>query len=504
MVFRKPYGFLIKHFKLIHLILTALYIYLTIKVNSILGYYNRFIAGTASKLDAESYITSYYSIVAFIAIVICIIIYALMRYKKKPRTLYLILIGFSIVVAWMIQYSYEGLHTIYISVLDSKSQLLYRDLLRILIIFQYISIAVVLVRGLGFDIKKFNFVQDLEELDIDVSDDEEVELTLGSTETLGRKFHRNWRELKYYYLENKAFLLIIMGIFIMGSLGYLLVDKEVINKEYQQQENFSTVDFRFQVLATYITNKGFDNQEIKNDSTSFVIVKMNVGTNSEKKELNTSNLILEVNNNHYVSEKKYAARFTDLGVSYRGEKISGFTPYLFIFNVANDDLEKKMRIVYAQEKTVHLNPVFLDKEAETKKYTLGKNIDLSTSSLGSGSLKISSFEIKDKFSYPYQYEIGGEVYTNQLTISSVQNIIMYLEISSSYPYGLDNYSFLEKYAKLKYKKDDKEYVSEAFDDKTPGDYKKGLYLSVDKEILDAKNVWLEIKVRNIIYQYTLK
>ena len=99
MVFRKPYGFLIKHFKLIHLILTALYIYLTIKVNSILGYYNRFIAGTASKLDAESYITSYYSIVAFIAIVICIIIYALMRYKKKPRTLYLILIGFSIVVA---------------------------------------------------------------------------------------------------------------------------------------------------------------------------------------------------------------------------------------------------------------------------------------------------------------------------------------------------------------------------------------------------------------------
>ncbi len=56
MVLKKPYGFLIKHFKVIHLILTALYIYLAMHVNQILNYYNNFISNTASKLDAIKYI----------------------------------------------------------------------------------------------------------------------------------------------------------------------------------------------------------------------------------------------------------------------------------------------------------------------------------------------------------------------------------------------------------------------------------------------------------------
>ena len=35
--------------------------------------------------------------------------------------------------------------------------------------------------------------------------DEEVELTVGGMENIDRKVHRNIRELKYYYLENKVF-----------------------------------------------------------------------------------------------------------------------------------------------------------------------------------------------------------------------------------------------------------------------------------------------------------
>ena len=66
MILRKPYGFLIKHFRLIHLILTTLYIYLAIKVNSLLKFYNNFISGSESKLNAIKYITNYY-LIAIIA-----------------------------------------------------------------------------------------------------------------------------------------------------------------------------------------------------------------------------------------------------------------------------------------------------------------------------------------------------------------------------------------------------------------------------------------------------
>ena len=123
---------MIKHFKFIHLILTALYIFLAIKVNSVLAYYNDFINGVASKLDARDYITSYYMIAVILSIVVCLIIYALMRYKKKPRFLYIILIMFSIISAIMINYSYQGLNIIYISLLESKSLLLHRNAFTIL------------------------------------------------------------------------------------------------------------------------------------------------------------------------------------------------------------------------------------------------------------------------------------------------------------------------------------------------------------------------------------
>lgn len=504
MVFKKPYGLLIKYFKLIHLFLTIIYVYLAIKVNSILRYYNNFSSGIASKLDARNYVTSYYIIAIILSIGICLIIYALMRYKKKPRVLYLILIVFSLVVAWMIQYAYQGLDTIYISVLDAKSLRLYRDLLRILVLFQYLSIAVVLVRALGFDIKKFNFVQDLEELNIDVSDEEEVELTLGSTNSIWRKLRRSLRELKYYYFENKVFLnIIIIVVIVVGGIIWFVHD-EVIYKEYKQNEVFSTDQFTFQVLASYITNRGDDNQQILDTGQSFVVVRMRVSSNSGKRELNTSNLILKINQHSYSSNSRYMARFADLGSAYRNQLIDGGSTYLFIYQIPDDEVEQKMKIVYAEDKTVYLSPIALDQVSNVKNFQLGATIDLSTSSFGSGTFLIDSVEVQEKFSYPYQYEIGGQIYTNQLTISSVQNVILHLTMKSSYLYGLTNYSFLENYATLHYKIEDQEYTSLAFDDKTPGNYKEGLYLGVDKGIMNATSIWLDIKIRNQQYVYTLK
>ncbi|MGN1268056.1 MAG: hypothetical protein ACI4U0_00915 [Candidatus Aphodocola sp.] len=504
MVFKKPYGFLIKHFKLIHLILTGLYIYLAFKVSSILQYYNAFIDGTVSKLDARSYITSYYVIAILLAIIICLIVYALMKYKKKPRILYLILIAFTLAIAFLIQYSYQGLDTIYISVLDAKSMRLYRDLLQILVLLQYVSIAMVLVRGLGFDIKKFNFVQDLEDLGIDVSDEEEVELTLGGTAGVNRKIHRKVRELKYYYLENKTFIGIIIAMIIVVIVGGVVVNVEVINKEYQQNEVFSSDEFQFRVLDSYVTNKGFDNQEIMMNGTSFVIVKMEVLALHEKRELNTSNLILKVNHHNYTSSKKYSSYFIDLGYSYKNEKIGGATTYLFIYNVSDEDLDSKMKLVYAEDKTVSLNPVSLDKNVKEVTLKLGDNLDLSQSTLGSGNFKITLAEVQDKFTYPYQYEMNGQIYTNQLTVSSVKNGILHLAMEASYPYQMDHYVFLNQYGILKYKKGDQEYDSIEFQDKTPGTYKNGLYLGVDKKIMEADSIWLEITIRNQRYLYVLK
>lgn len=504
MILRKPYAFLIKHFKLIHLILTSLYIYLAMKVSSLLNYYNNFIGGTERKLNAIKYITNYYLLAIIASIIICIIIFLLMRYKKKPKLLYFILIILYLAVAIIINISHEGLNTIYMDILDTKIQRLYRDLLRIILLFQYISIVFTLVRGLGFDIKKFNFKEDINELDLDITDDEEVELTLGNTEGLQRKIRRKLRELKYYYKENYLFINIIIVVVIFLLASTITIDKKIINKVYSEKENIATDTFNFNIQNTYLTNKNYNNGTIANDNTSFIVIKMSISPTNGASELNTSNLILKVGKNSYTNEPKYYSNFTDIGYGYKGKNIRNNETYIFVFNIANEDINKKMQLIYAGIKKINLNPMNIDEINKTKKYKLAETLDLSETTLGSGNLTITALEIKNKFPYSYNYEINGQSYTSNINVASLNNTIMKLKLTSQLPFNFTTYDFIYSYGKLKYKINNEEYISKVLNDKTPGSYDEGLYIEVDKKIENASNIWLEFSIRNNKYIYTIK
>lgn len=502
MILRKPYGFLIRHFKFIHLLLFALSFYLTMKVNQILQFYNGFIRGSVSKLDAVSYITNYYIIVIVLSIAICLVVYALMRYKKKPRILYLLFILLYFLTGVMIQISYGGLHTIYISVLEVKTLLLYRDLLRILIVVQYLALIFLIIRGLGFDIKKFNFVKDLEELGEDVSDSEEVEFTVGGTEVAQRKIHRGIRELKYYYLENKAFIYLIIIVLLVIGISMFTVDKEVIHKVYGEKENFSSDNFNFQVVDSYITTRDSKGVMVGDLEHSFVAVRIMISSRVGEKVLEDANIILKTKSNSYSSGVRYANYFSDLGTVYQKQKISGNQLYVFLFSVSNSELSDEMKLIYSDDKVVLLKPVSLDEKSSTKSLNLGNELNLSDTVLGSGTLKFKSYELKDKFSYSYDYEVRGQKFKGEYSIQSGQGLILNVLMESN-QLGMDNFSFLSNYATLGYTLDGKDYTS-FFYDKTPGNYKDGVYLSVNKDLDKASRIWFSIQIRNKEYKYYLK
>ena len=504
MVFRKPYAFLIKHFRLIHLGLTALYIYLAIKVNSLLNYYNNFISGKESKLNAIKLVTNYYLIAIIISIIICIIIYALMRYKKKPKLLYPILIIIYIAVTVVINMAYNGLDTIYISALSLKTQRLYRDLLRIIIVFQYISIVFTTIRGLGFDIKKFNFKEDIADLQLDITDNEEVELTVGNTEGISRRIRRRIRELKYYYKENKLFINIVITTLLILLLIIIILNIRIINRIYKEKEMVSTDNFNFSVINTYITNKNYNKKFINDDEHSYVILKMYISPKFKEQKINTGNFVLQVGNNNYTINQKKASNFSDIGTAYKEQRISNNNTYIFIFNILNTDINKKMMFIYASNKKVNLNPENLDITSTPKKYKLKETLNLSNSILNGGNINISAIEIKDKFNYTYNYEIDNKNYTSSINITSIKNNIMNIKLKSTLPNKLTIYDLISNYGKIKYRMDNKEYTSTNLNNKTPGSYEEGLYLEVDKKIENATNIWLELTIRNRVYNYILK
>ena len=503
MILRKPYAFLIKYFKIIHLVLTLCAIYLVTRINGILGYYNSFIDGTVGKLGAAEFFGSMYIYITIISIIICLVIIFLMRYKKKSYLFYVVLIGYFLVSSLLIKYSVDGLYKIYVYSLDTKTLLLYRDILKIMSFVQYIFVAMPLVRGLGFDIKKFNFVEDLVELNIDVDDDEEVELTVGGLEASQRKLNRNIREFKYYYLENKPLINSILIGVVLVCVGIYFVNSLFLNPVYKVNDSFSFDNFTFKVLNSYVSNIGYDNQKLSNGDTTFVLVNMQINNNATRREVNTANFILEIGDKSYASNVT-TSKFMDLGTVYRDAYIEGEAVYLFVFEIPEELSKDNMKLNLGNEKTVKLNPVFLDEISEKKNYKIGEVVNMSNSFYGNGNFKIESCEISDKFNYSYTYEVMDKSYDGNITISSVNGIVMNLVMNGSYPAGYKDYSFLKKYGKIKYTIGDKEYVSGAFEDKTPNSYKKGLYLVVDKEIKDASSIVLEVTIRNVQYVYKLK
>jgi len=281
-----------------------------------------------------------------------------------------------------------------------------------------------------------------------------------------------------------------------------IVHKEVINKIYSENEYFSTDYFTFSVSNSYISNRGYDNKNVTETDTSFVIVRLNVRNRSEKRELNTGKLLLSVGDNSYSSKVMYSKSFKDLGNVYTGNKISGDSSYIFIFNVENEFLDDNMYFSYGNKK-VFLKPLNLDEVNEEVKYNKGEEIDLSSSFLGGGNFKINSYELAEKFNYNYTYQVMGQSYEGSIAIKSVNKVILHLIIDANFYNDFNKYYFLNTYGTLKYKIGENEYSS-SFDNKTPSSYKEGIYVNVDKEIEQADKIWLDIVLRNKRYIYNLK
>ena len=102
MIFRKPYAFLIKNFRKIHILLLLLGFYVFYKENQIMAFVREYISlGTySSSLESINNVATGLVIFSIILIIIIsILMMWLLYYKKKPWKTYLI-----IIVEYIIQY----------------------------------------------------------------------------------------------------------------------------------------------------------------------------------------------------------------------------------------------------------------------------------------------------------------------------------------------------------------------------------------------------------------
>ena len=336
MVFRKPYGFLIKNFRLIHLIISGILIYLVTYSNRIYKFINSCIIDVVNRYNAVSYIDYKIYIFIGISLILFVSIYWLFKYKDKPRKIYVLSIfGYLLVGVYIfIVFSYfSGLPN---DVIDQKTIRAYRDIMLIMLCFQYLIIIIMLLRGFGFDIKKFNFTKDIQELDLTSEDAEEVEvdLSLDATSVM-RGVRKQKRELGYFFKEYKFFILTIIFILLIigGYFSY-----SYFSKKYKVYNEGDYIGYNY-----YISVK--DSYYNIDGSKNYIIIQFDVSKKGRKDRLDVNKLVLKIDKEEYIPNKNICYGFDMIGNCYKKQYITDtFSNYILVYEVKNLNMESSYLI----------------------------------------------------------------------------------------------------------------------------------------------------------------
>ena len=520
MILRKPYAFLIKNFKKIHLLILFFVVLLTFYVNKMFRFFNVYVKDR--NIDYINDLTSEYINVSlfiyiFAILVITTIIFILILKKDKPKILYVFTFVFYIFLIVLLIVNYNYLNIIQVEGLDPRVSRVLRDFNFIALLFQLFFCIMYFIRTVGFDIKKFNFGEDILELEIEVTDDEEFELTRGfNLDKFNRKYKNILREYYYFYIENKTVIKIIIGSLIIAIPSFIIIKYRIFNKIYQENEYINLNGIEYGITESYYTKYGYDNNKILSSDITFLILNLNVKNNSNiNYKFKSENFSVIVNDNVYYQDKIYYEEFIDLGKIYNDDVINPGSNmnYIIIFKLEDKDLSDKYifryldKIEYVEGKLkkdfykISIKPKNLD-EFEIIEENFLNTINFSTTVLKDTTINIKKMELSNTFEYE---SVNSTMYINEFSSNSTILKLSYnLSLDKNLVYIKNVNDLFENVVSISYTKEKKEYYPK-FKIITPKAYKENdIYLSITNDIIDSENIFLNFNVRNKKYVLILR
>lgn len=520
MIFRKPYAFLIKNFRKIHILLFALTLFIFYKQSQILTFVREYISLGSYSFALESIESKinfglYTALILIIAISLALM--WLLYYKKKPWKGYLIviaeyilmLVAFSMTKSFFVSYSTE---TVVSGVYTA------RDLLNIAGILQYIVFIFLIIRIMGVDLNKFSFNTDKEFLELNSSDREEFEISFNiDRHSLLRTFNRLKRNIAYFYIEHKF----VCNIFLIGilvlSLGYSYYYFEVVHKSYKENEVLNTGVYSISIKNSYITDKDLAGEKIEK-GTKFVIINLVMKNNSDEAiEPNLDRFHLINSNIDKTYSIYYNNYFSDLGTPVTAKMNLNShkeKEFYMVFSV-NEKLKNNDFVLYYQElggkrksylRKIKLKLKDVSKIEQEKTYKIGENITFEYVASQKKDITIEKAEIVDNTQYNRYMCTAERCNINTINLNSTEEYkILKIDFSSSDFEGLDFIDFCKKYGKIKYENDKgKEVYSDVVDAIGVKYEGKEVFLKINNDIATSKNLSLVYTLRNKRYIIKIK
>lgn len=521
MILRKPYAFLIKNFRIIHFALSALMLFIVYKFTNVLSFFNEYLASTPSVINKNVALSLYPKSIAICMIAVLlltIIIMSLMQWKQKPITFYSYLIFTIVGSAAILYYSYTVILSLQEGLVAVKTLRMARDLSVLTVILQSISLIILIVRAMGFDIKKFDFGKEM--LKVNDSDREEFEFDVSfDSDKFKRNFRRNLRNIKYTYKENKLLINLVLGILLAIICAIVYININIYNKKYSENTTVSVDGFTFGITSSFYTKHDNKGNIISNDN-SYVITTLKIKSNNNSGNIDNNNFKLYIDKKEYDVDNN--ADLFDLGKIYNNNDISNtFESYILIFKVPNDKLDKKITLLYKSNSGKNVkfkvNAKNIDKDDEVSEYKLNDTIDFKDSLISGTKLTFTGFDVQDRFKIDYDFCIESKCissyeYVHRSLTGNYDKTILKL----SYIYepgdknidGINNiYLLIDKMANINYSIGNDTYTNTSYlRELKPSNVSlsKTLYLEVNQNIKNADSITISFRLRNKVYNYKLK
>ena len=514
MIIRKPYAFLIKNFKKIHIFLLILSFYVAYKlidINSFVGDFMKFSIYDSYRDPVTKHISFFLMLSIFLLFLGSISLLFLLFHKKKPWKIYLIptVEYFSLIIVLSIIKSFFKGYTIGLEATDIRFS---RDLLVIFLIVQVPCMAIFVMRIFGLDINKFEFNSDKEFLELSDADREEFEIGLDiDRNSFIRGYKRFLRNFSYFYEEHKkickTFVIVVVVLFVYNLFHFIFIT----NRVYSQGDYYSANGYTFKVNNVYFTDKDY-NGNIISDKSNFVIVDLTIKNNSSPREVYLENFHLRASNMDYVTTKKtFSKEFQDLGSTYDTVKTLNRDEVLncIIVYKVDRNLKKNRFNLYYQENGGYLRKIKLkvkdiSKIENAETFALQDELQLEFKK-NSETILFEYVEFVDNITYFTKNckSLECVMEKNQFTVENDYKILK-IDFASDTFEAKNMIDFLKNYGKLKYK--DSNGIENVLEFDNPirkTYYGKTVFLKVPVELSNAKSVSIDLVVRNKHYIYNI-
>ena len=534
MILKKPYAFLIKRFRVIHIILAVFMSYLLYKSYNVYSFLNNYLIEAKFNIIeniASKYISISMYISIFVIISITLVVLLLMNFKKKPIKYYFISLISYFLLTFVFMFTTYQLKQIEWNEINIQLIKITRDILLVSFLAQIPFLVLTIIRATGFNIKKFNFEKDLKEFALDDTDNEEFEVELQlDSDDFKTALRRRLRMARYVIKENKYILLAIIAIIMIALGTTIYVQDEVYNKIYEEQETLNTSNFQIKVLNSYQLTTNTSGNDISDDKYSFTIVQISL-TNKTKNNLSISLDNFRIRTGKFTTYKPDTdnyKNFVEFGNGYNAEAVpvNQQKKYILVFKINKEEQNNDKTLEYLTGGKRKNGELILNyakfalttKDLKNKKTIttseLNKKIEFTDSLLKDSSIIVENVKFNNNFIDKTTKCISNRCYdTNTYivpsTTSRYKKIVMKIKYNLSLDQNIDlkdmGNTFIAKFANLRYIINNQEYNHNInLVDITPSGIEGRSYLEVKEEVKNATNIFLDFRIRDKVYTYIIK